>query len=53
MESYFGLSSSGLKEKFKNKLQQASKYIPKDIVNKASNAIKKGSKNASSFISGY
>ena len=42
MESYFGINSSSLKEKFKSKLVQASKYIPKDFVNKAQNAIKRG-----------
>lgn len=38
MESYFNFNGSNLKEKLKNKLAQASKYIPKDIVNKAQNA---------------
>lgn len=51
MESYFGISSSGLKEKFKSKLVQASKYIPKDIVNKAQNAMKRG-KNGSFLQTG-
>ena len=36
MESYFGLNTGGLKQTFKQKLSAAAKYLPKEIMNKAS-----------------
>ncbi|CDW78172.1 tbc1 domain family member 13 [Stylonychia lemnae] len=47
MESYFGFNSSSLKEKFKSKLAQATKLIPKDIVNKAQNVLNQRKRNQS------